>query len=107
MNKAEQMKDVENPQLQSQKTGTLKPPAKPNTRMDFFYADKRGKELCTETRQDVVVYHDERGSLSQRTVRDSKTMKLPIFVLAVYRFERNKVVEKLGIIARLIRGGRR
>lgn len=98
-NKASQMN---NPDYQTQKTGTLKPASKPFPVLDFADRDDKCRSLCAETRQSVVLYHDERGGLSFRTVRDSQTMKLPAYVLAVYRFVQGRVVEKMGIIKVLI-----
>jgi hypothetical protein len=87
----------------TQPTGTLKPPTKRFPKIDFEDRDKRCRTLCESTRQDVVLYHDERGDLSYRTVRDSQTMKLPVSVLAVYRFVQGRVTEKYGLMDQLVK----
>ena len=84
------------------KTGTLKPPGKPGIRLDFKYYDERCRNLCFETKQDTLLFHDERGGLSWRTVRDSRTMYMPRFVLACYRFVSGQVIETMDIVGELI-----
>ncbi len=80
------------------KIGTLKPPAKPGTRLDFKYYAERCRDICLETKADTLLFHDERGGLSWRTVHNSRTMSMPRYVLACYRFVSGHVVETLDII---------
>jgi hypothetical protein len=85
------------------KTGTLKPPTKPDNMLDFVEKNAKAEKMCSTSRTDTLLYHDERGGLSLRAVRDYTTMKLGPNVLGVYHFAGGKVIEKTGIIQRLVK----
>jgi hypothetical protein len=74
------------------KTGRLLPSRRPERLLDFSRATERAEKLCFGTRSDTVLYHDERGGLSLRTVRDVLTMYVPKYVLAYFRFRDGRVI---------------
>ena len=79
------------------KTGTLKPPKprqKTYTDRDFTYIADKAKELCRSSQNDVVVYYDERDTISMRVVRDATTMHISRFILKSYQYAKVKLTER-------------
>lgn len=81
----------------SEKTGTLKPPRKPKhvySMADFVRIHDKAEYLCRDKQMDVVVYHDERDTISMRSVLNANLMRLPPFVLKTYRYAEVKLTER-------------
>jgi hypothetical protein len=77
------------------KTGTLKPPMRPSVPFGQSYFEGKlckAKDMVMETRQSVVLYHDERGHLSMRTVNDIDTIHVSRNMLVGYKYRNGKVV---------------
>ena len=71
-------------------TGRLPKPKKPTAWPDLEKIGKKALALCKETQTDVVVYVDERQSVTYRSVNDARTMERPSFVLYSIRWQEVK-----------------
>lgn len=73
------------------KTGTLKPPAKPEPVIDFEGAIDRAKKFVKETMRSVVVFHDERGGLSLSPVNNLDRLHITRNILFGFKLVKEEV----------------
>lgn len=93
-NKRERRQNASLKDLAERQTGTLKPPKNPMhhyTNRAIVDINDKAEELCRSSQSDVVVYHDERETISMRTVRDVTTMHISKFILKSYRYSEVKL----------------
>ena len=75
------------------KTGTLKPPRMFRGDPDFRLAQRTAEKKCERTRQDTVIFHDERLCLSIAHVNNLGRLKKVRNILFGYNY--NKMTGKV------------
>lgn len=79
------------------KTGTLPAPRKPSrhyTRDELTKIHENAEDLCRRSQADVVVYSDERETISTRVVRYAKSMFKSKFILKTFLWSEIKLIPK-------------